>query len=564
MVHIIHRVGHRRQRFFRSILMRHSLENHDNVPELSDGFFAGLLVVPMLAFIILAHEFGHFFAARSVGIKVEEFGLGIPPRAKGWVWRGVLWSLNWIPLGGFVRVKGEDGNDYEPGSMNTKGPLSRGFFLIAGSGANFLAALLLSIALVATQGVPTEESHMYINQVEPNSPAEAAGWQPGDVVEVVAGQEITGASDLSAALDAGAGSETSVVVRRGDERIQTTVTPRANPPEGQGATGIRIDQSYLSNVKLGEIEPGSPADEAGWESGDEIVAVSGVPVESVAQINALLGATDEGQTEVVMERDGALVQTSIALEEPTIELAAADADSPASEALLYAGDRIVRIGETTVTDAMSLFTALESAAGEEVTVTVEREGRTLDVTLAVPALEENENPLAAIGANAQIQTWEDLAGVNAQSSRAFESVPAGEIIPEGVDQFWFLVSGTVAGIIDIFTTTPETGDLAGPVGMGQLTSELIAESAMPIWFTLGNIVMVISVGLGLLNLLPIPALDGGRLVFVIVEMLRGGKRLPPEKEGLVHLAGLAILLALMFFVAFNDVSRLVEGESILP
>jgi regulator of sigma E protease len=116
----------------------------------------------------------------------------------------------------------------------------------------------------------------------------------------------------------------------------------------------------------------------------------------------------------------------------------------------------------------------------------------------------------------------------------------------------------------MFTTAPSSDDLAGPVGMGQLTSELISESSLPIWFTIGNIVMVISVGLGILNLLPLPALDGGRLAFVVVEVLRGGKRLPPEKEGLVHLAGLALLLALMFFVAFNDVGRLINGERILP
>jgi regulator of sigma E protease len=100
--------------------------------------------------------------------------------------------------------------------------------------------------------------------------------------------------------------------------------------------------------------------------------------------------------------------------------------------------------------------------------------------------------------------------------------------------------------------------------MGQLTSEVITESSLPVWFWIGNILMVISVGLGLLNLLPIPALDGGRLVFVIVEILRGGKRVPPEKEGLIHLAGLALLLALMFFVAFNDVGRIIDGDSILP
>ena len=544
--------------------MRATLEILSTVPELSDGFLAGLLIIPMLAIIILAHEFGHFFAARSVGIKVEEFGIGIPPRAKGWMWRGVLWSLNWIPLGGFVRVKGEDGQDYEDGSMNTKGPAARAFFLLAGSGANFVAAALLSIVLVASQGLPSDTSNIYINMVEPNSPAAAAGWQPGDAVVEVEGSELEGTADLSDALDTYAGEEISVVVERGDERIETNVTPREDPPPGQGATGIRIDEAYLSSIEINEIVAGSPADAADWQPGDEIVAVDGVEIDSVAQVNALLGSTGDGQADVTLLRDGDEVKTSVDLANATVQLTAIGEDSAASRALLYPGDRIVSIGETEVNDADSLFSALLSASGQQVPVAVQREGRTVEVTLNVPEIAEDQNPLAAIGANATLETWQDLAGVTTRSSRDFEQVPAGEVIPKGLDQFWFLLTGTIDGLKEMFTTAPDSDDLAGPVGMGQLTSELISESSLPIWFTIGNIVMVISVGLGLLNLLPLPALDGGRLAFVVIEVLRGGKRLSPEKEGLVHLAGLALLLGLMFFVAFNDVSRLVEGEPILP
>lgn len=534
------------------------------VPELSDGFYAGLLIIPMLAIIILAHEFGHFFAARSVGIQVEEFGIGIPPRAKGWRWRGVLWSLNWIPLGGFVRVKGEDGRDYDPGSMNTKGPLARAFFLVAGSGANFLAAAVLSVILVATQGVPTDVSHVYIHQVEPNSPAETAGWQPGDSIVEIDGTGVTSVADLSSALDASAGREVPVTVERGDELVETTVTPRENPPPGQGATGIRVDDAYLSAIEIGSVADGSPADAAGWQPGDEIVAVDGIEIESVAQVNAMLGAASDGRAEVTMLRDGERVDTTVQLDDATVRLTAVASDSPASKALMYPGDRIVAIDGEAVTDAASLFAALDAASGETVPVVVERDGRNVDVTLSVPEIGDDDNPLALIGANATLETWQDLAGVGTRSSRDFESVPAGEIIPEGLDQFWFLITGTLDGLQQMFTTAPSSDDLAGPVGMGQLTSELISESSLPIWFTIGNIVMVISVGLGILNLLPLPALDGGRLAFVVVEVLRGGKRLPPEKEGLVHLAGLALLLVLMFFVAFNDVTRLVEGDNILP
>ncbi|MDQ3523980.1 MAG: site-2 protease family protein, partial [Chloroflexota bacterium] len=239
------------------------------MPAIPDGLFLGLLIIPMLAIIILAHEFGHFFAARSVGIKVEEFGIGIPPRAKGWRWKNVLWSLNWIPLGGFVRVKGEDGQDFDPGSMNTKGPFARGFFLIAGSSANLLAAVIISIILVASQGVPTDTTRIYINQVEPDSPAAEAGWQPGDAIVAINGENIDGRTDLAAALDASAGTETQMVVLRGGEQVETSITPRANPPAGQGATGVLIVEAYLSDISIGSVEPGSAANAAGWLSGDD-------------------------------------------------------------------------------------------------------------------------------------------------------------------------------------------------------------------------------------------------------------------------------------------------------
>jgi regulator of sigma E protease len=100
--------------------------------------------------------------------------------------------------------------------------------------------------------------------------------------------------------------------------------------------------------------------------------------------------------------------------------------------------------------------------------------------------------------------------------------------------------------------------------MGQITSEVLQSSPLPKWVTLSQIATLLSLNLAILNLLPLPALDGGRLLFVIIEMLRGGKRVAPEREGIVHLAGLVILLGLMFIIAFLDVGRLLGGRSFLP
>jgi regulator of sigma E protease len=100
--------------------------------------------------------------------------------------------------------------------------------------------------------------------------------------------------------------------------------------------------------------------------------------------------------------------------------------------------------------------------------------------------------------------------------------------------------------------------------MGQLTSEIIEKSPLPLWIVLANITIVLSLNLALLNLLPLPALDGGRLFFVLIEVLRGGRKIAPEKEGLVHFAGLVLLLGLMFVIAFVDINRITDGRSFLP
>jgi regulator of sigma E protease len=122
----------------------------------------------------------------------------------------------------------------------------------------------------------------------------------------------------------------------------------------------------------------------------------------------------------------------------------------------------------------------------------------------------------------------------------------------------------VGGVVDLVTGGVPLDQVAGPVGMGQLTSEIVSESALPLWVTLAQLSILLSLNLGVLNLLPLPALDGGRLLFVLVEVLRGGRRIAPEREGVVHFAGLVILLGFMFVIAFLDVGRLLDGESFLP
>ncbi|MCA9833340.1 MAG: site-2 protease family protein [Thermomicrobiales bacterium] len=525
-----------------------------------------LAIIPILAFLIVIHELGHFFAARSVGVTVEEFGIGLPPRVTGWKWKGTLWSLNWLPIGGFVRVKGEDANDREPGSMQIVSPWARGWFLIAGPLMNLLAALLISMVLVATTGTSTEGA--FINRVEPDSPAASAGWLPGDRILAIDGVEIQGTQDAISAVNAHRGEEITVTIQRGNETIDTSVVPRENPPAGQGSTGITFGDSRMSDVRVDAISAYSPAAEAGLQPGDRILAINGVEVIAMAQAVGIMDGAIGNDVTLTIERDGVQSDVTLTIPAPSLPITSVKSDSPASRAELYATDEITSINGVPITTGEDFIASLMAAGDTDVEIGFTRmtTNGPVDLTTAmsIPDLSnlETTQVLASVGLALQQPSGFYQVGIDPIGRVTYESVSANQIVGEGWHQFTYVFTGTIDALQQTFSGGTSLDQLAGPIGMGQATGELLDDSqgnAVPVVLYL---TMLISISLGLFNLLPIPALDGGRLMFVIIEILRGGKRVPPEKEGAVHMVGMLLLLGLMFLVAFGDVMRILDGNSL--
>jgi len=522
----------------------------------------GLLIIPILAFLILIHEIGHFVSARMVGVKVDEFGIGIPPRIKGWTRNGVIWSVNAIPFGGFVRVKGEDGADMDPGSMNTKSPYQRAFFLAAGSFMNVVTAIVLMILLIGVQGVPEEQ--VYIAEVIPGSPAEGAGWQTGDVVLAIEGETIDDSTELTRLTRDYAGSDMAVTLERGGEEVQTSLVPREAPPRGQGPTGVLLTTQNLSDVFVGSVVPRSAAAGAGLLAGDRIVSIDGIAVRDAFLADSALAAA-QGRTATVTV-DGAGAPREVQLPVPVAGVVVDDvlAQTPGGLARWLPGDRLVSIDGQPITDLEGLTATLRSRQGATLTVGLVRAGETIETTLVVPAIAADANPLAAIGIDVSLPALSGLVGFDDRLVAKFEDVPLADVLPLGFEQAWLTTQGMVAGIRDIFTGRASLDQVAGPVGMGQIASEALEQSSAPDWYVLGTIMILLSLNLAVLNLLPLPALDGGRLLFVLVEILRGGRRIAPEKEGIVHFVGLVTLLIVMFVVAFGDIDRLIDGRTFFP
>ena len=218
-----------------------------------------IIFLAVLAVLILVHEFGHFITAKKLGIRVDEFGLGFPPRAVGLKRGETIYSLNWIPFGGFVKIFGED-----PDAESIDGPDRHRSFvhkprwvqatvLLAGIGCNILFAwLLLSVGFMIGQptaigdaAVDVSETYIAITGVEPGSPAEAAGLQTGDqIVSLARGEEtimVESVEDVRTFVSSGEETPVQIVYTRDGEVFSANVQPMTGIVSGRPAIGIAMD-----------------------------------------------------------------------------------------------------------------------------------------------------------------------------------------------------------------------------------------------------------------------------------------------------------------------------------
>ena len=381
---------------------------------------AAVPFISLLLILVLIHEFGHFLAAKAFGIKVLEFGVGFPPRAKTLFTKGETeYTLNWLPIGGFVRLLGEE-DPSDPRSLAAAPRWQRLVVMAAGVIMNFVLALLL---MGVSFMVPRDRAltQAQIVEVAPGSPAAEAkiegtmrdgtapvqGIQPGDLVIEVEGRDIANTSEMVYANRLNLGETQEWTIIRAGSTLTAHVYARWHPPAGQGPTGVRI---------------GAPQ-----------------------------------------------------------------------------------------------------------TCSVNDEGEPVNCQLKYPQTESVSYP-----------PWEAFPK-GAQSLMDTMVLTVNEIRVR-------VGGGGGASVSD------DQPAFTGPVGIADTTGTLIKEAG---WRSLIEFAALLSLNLAIFNALPIPMLDGGRMFFVVLEILRGGRRISPEKEALVHFAGFALMMAGVLVVTYFDIARLV-------
>ncbi|MEK7561579.1 MAG: M50 family metallopeptidase [Patescibacteria group bacterium] len=226
-----------------------------------------LFAVGFILFIwlILVHEWGHFIVARRNGVKVEEFGLGLPPRAWGKKLKsGMILSLNWLPLGGFVKLKGEHDSDERPGSFGAASLWAKGRIMLAGVAMNLLVGLVL-LSILAFIGIPklidnqfsvasdTEIIHrqVLVGYIEPGSPAHRAGLSGSDVIKAVSADNqtvsVSSVEDLRRATQAFAGQTATLTLSHSGKQLEKTVSIRTSAEVEESKNSDR-PKGYLGIV----------------------------------------------------------------------------------------------------------------------------------------------------------------------------------------------------------------------------------------------------------------------------------------------------------------------------
>jgi len=213
-----------------------------------------LLFFITLAVLVLSHEFGHFIVAKKSGIRVDEFGFGFPPRFLKFKKGETTYSLNLIPFGGFVKIHGEEGaGKNDPRSFASKSITTRSLVIVAGVIFNIALAWILIVAgfsfgmpvsvSSAPKGSEIKNQKVAILRVAKNSPAELGGLKSGDQI-----LNFTKVEEVKSFIDQNAGKEIGINYKRGEETRVAKITPRLDPPEGEGAIGIAMDE--VGTVKL--------------------------------------------------------------------------------------------------------------------------------------------------------------------------------------------------------------------------------------------------------------------------------------------------------------------------
>ncbi len=538
-------------------------------------------LVVLLCGLVFVHELGHFLVAKFFRVKVLKFSIGFGPRIFAFTRGETEYRLAMLPLGGYVKMAGDvPGQEIDPADAGRgfleQTPLVRGLIAVAGPAFNLVFPLLLYFGLFL---VPHDVPSTRIGYVVPGRPAALAGVQPGDRILSVDGVATQDFNDLRDAIEHRPGQALALALERAGQKISVTVTAASDADDNPVEPGRRgrIGIAPYAHAPIIGVIPGSPAALAGLATFDRIVRLDGKTVETYeALAAALISKRDTFNTEepallatggarrrgakVDLQREGKPIAATLTpgpvvhgLESEELYLYGVEAGSPAATAGLLRGDKILSIDGRSVTtwdDVDHALRASSDAHHETLTVQV-RSGDGVHDSVVHPTYKLQRDQMGARVLTAQVGLLAD--------SRP-ESIVAGETVRVAngplkaarlaAQKLVELIRVMTLGILRILQGRISYETIGGPILLYQVAAKSAEVGWDAFFWTMG----VISVNLGLMNLLPIPVLDGWHIFAAGVESVRR-RPLSIRFREIANAVGLALLAALTLLVFRNDIMR---------
>mgnify|MGYP000857556084 CR=1 FL=1 len=423
-----------------------------------------LVAIIALSLLIIIHELGHFIVAKLSDIKVLEFSLFMGPKLFSIKKGETEYSLRAIPLGGYVKMEGEEEASDDERAFNKKPILTRAAVIAAGPIMNLIAALITIIIILSFTGyyVPI------VQGVKQGSPAYSAGIRDGDKILTYGGKKILHPSDIFLFAYGSEGAPVDVKVLRNEKTMTLRLEPEIIP----------ANRYILGFVPKSDYGPGS---------------------------NVVAGTGQE------------------------------------QEGPFKPGDEIIMLNDTSVSEGREIREYLKTNGGKPIKVTVKRDGQktVIDVT---PQITQGE------------ETYGLGFGYTSERGGFFSIIKNSAYYAMSIARnVYYSIAWLITGRISL-------NQLSGPVGIVTTIGDVVQQSPTFIDKIEGvlSLMAFIGINLGLVNLIPIPALDGSKLLLLVVEAIRR-KAIPPEKEAFISLVGFVLLIMLMIFTTYNDILRTVKG-----
>ena len=545
------------------------------------GFLLSLLAfIIILVPLVVFHEFGHFIFARIFNVKAEVFSVGFGPSLWSRKWGETEFRVSAIPLGGYVKLLGEDREapltpEEQKRALHRQKPWKRFFIFLGGPLFNFILAVFIFMAMMVI-GEPEVAS--VIGRVVRNSPAEKLGFQSGDLILEVDQKPVKRFDEVFAFLNENPGKNLKfTVLHSGTARpvdIQALVNSHTGFNMYGESTSVGEIEGLLPAARanvLGISDPGSEAYRAGMRTGNKVVQLdkisinnweelelqySRVPLGSSFEISFKSDANPSVQKVLWKKTDPSKsLAEAFGLHSSELFVEKAVEKSPAQEGGIRSGDRLVSVEGKNIRSFFELKEEIQKAGEKasqsegKITVAGERDGKTYTLSLK-PTATSTRDPILNRTIQYTIGVLPML--VFAEPPTFIERVwnPV-TLVYQATERMITFSWRNFVSLRKMVTGAVSMGTIGGPIMIGKIAGESLRRG----FFAFLTNMAVFSIGLGVLNILPVPVLDGGHLLLLGIEMIRG-KQLSLRQMEVVQGVGLILILALMGVAFHNDIARL--------